>query len=60
MNGGLRDSMGSQKHRIITYLGLAFEDLRTGIQSLGFVQGILMRLLEVIRKRGGVGVETKA
>ena len=52
--------MGSQKHRIITYLGPAFEDLRTGIQSLGFVQGILMRLLEVIRKRGGVGVETKA
>ena len=43
MNGGLRDSMEIQKHKIITYLEPAFEDLRTRIQSLGFVQRILMR-----------------
>ena len=43
MNGGLRDSMEIQKHKIITYLEPDFEDLRTRIQSLGFVQRILMR-----------------
>ena len=44
--------MGSQKYRTIIYHGLAFEDLRLGIQSLGFMQGILMRLLEVMRRWG--------